>query len=172
MAKSKPRAPNTRAARRAASPSLDVDRSLTSAPRAESPTVQRPSILADRASSGIQKKQKNNQKKLSRAQRLRQQKGMDRAEAVFDQLEIKKSKSIGREKNTKARRAEWEDLNKKAARFAALQQDDAAEDDDDEDNDEMTDTAPAQVKPNPFAAHSTNVTAEDPALIDEDNEIT
>lgn len=93
---------NSRAARRAASPSLDVDKSLTSLPRAESPTVRRPSILSDRRNSGIQKKQK--QKKLSRAQRLRQQKGMDRAEAVLDQLEIKKAKSISRAKTVKDRR--------------------------------------------------------------------
>lgn len=91
------RVSNTRAARRAASP---VDRSLDAAPRAEE-TVERPSVLAERRSSGIQKKQA--QKKLSRAQRLRQQKGMDRAEAVSDQLQIKKAKSLVRGKAVKAR---------------------------------------------------------------------
>lgn len=96
------KANNTRAARRATSPSLDVDRSLTNLPRAESPTVQRHSILADRATSGVQKRQK--QKKMSRAQRLRQQKGMERAEAVFEKLETKKAKSVNRAKNIKARR--------------------------------------------------------------------
>lgn len=95
------KANNTRAARRAPSPSLGVDRSLSNLPRAESPTVPRPSILADRATSGVQKKQK--QKKMSRAQRLRQQKGMERAEAVLDQLEIKKARSFNRAKNIKAR---------------------------------------------------------------------
>lgn len=93
---------NSRAARRAASPSLDVDKSLTSLPRAESPNVQRPSVLSDRRNSGIQKKQK--QKKLTRAQRLRQQKGMDRAEAVLDQMEIKKARSASRQKTVKDRR--------------------------------------------------------------------
>lgn len=63
--------------------------------------VERPSVLAERRSSGIQKKQA--QKKLSRAQRLRQQKGMDRAEAVLDQLQIKKAKSLTRGKAVKAR---------------------------------------------------------------------
>lgn len=96
------RSSNSRAARRAASPSLDVDRSLTSLPRAESPTVQRPSILAERATSGVQKKQKP--KTMSKAQRLRQQKVMERAEAVLDQMEIKVAKSANREKNIKARR--------------------------------------------------------------------
>jgi len=93
---------NSRAARRAASPSLDVDKSLTTLPRAESPTTQRHSILSDRRNSGIQKKQK--QKKLTRAQRLRQQKGMDRAEVVLDRLEIKKAKSASRQKTVKERR--------------------------------------------------------------------
>lgn len=63
--------------------------------------VERPSVLAERRSSGIQKKQA--QKKLSRAQRLRQQKGMDRAEAVLDQLQIKKAKSLTRGKVVKER---------------------------------------------------------------------
>jgi vacuolar-type H+-ATPase subunit I/STV1 len=96
-------APRSRAARRAASPSLDLDKSLTSLPRAESPTEQKPSVLADRANSGIQKKQKKNDK-VSRAQRLRQQKGMDRAEAVMDQLEIKKAKSFARARVIDSRR--------------------------------------------------------------------
>lgn len=76
---------------------------MTSLPRAESPAAQRPSVLTDRRNSGIQKKNKND-KKLSRAQRLRQQKGMDRAEAVLDQMEIKKAKSLARGKVVNNRR--------------------------------------------------------------------
>ncbi|KAJ5546498.1 hypothetical protein N7494_004083 [Penicillium frequentans] len=166
MAKSKPRVSNTRAARRAASP---VDRSLDAAPRVEE-EVERPSVLAERRSSGIQKKQA--QKKLSRAQRLRQQKGMDRAEAVLDQLQIKKAKSLTRGKVVKARSAEWEDLNKKAQAFAALQQNDEDEDDDDDENDAMKeDTAPTKPKQNPFASASNDM-VEDPATVDEDDQIT
>lgn len=41
---------------------------------------------------------------MTKAQRLRQQKGMDRAEAVMDQLEIKKAKSLNRAKSIKERR--------------------------------------------------------------------
>jgi hypothetical protein len=95
-------APRSRAARRAASPSLDLDKSVTSLPRAESPS-DRPSILADRSNAGIHKKQKKNDK-VSRAQRQRQQKGMDRAEAVSDQLAIKRAKSIARAKVIDSRR--------------------------------------------------------------------
>ncbi|KAJ5246687.1 hypothetical protein N7468_001670 [Penicillium chermesinum] len=140
--------------------------------KAESPTAQRPSVLANRASSGIQKKQKK--QKLSRAQRLRQQKGMERAEAVLDQLEIKKAKSITRSKIVKARRGDWEELNKKSSAFAALQQD---EEDEDEDDDAMTDTV-TQSKENPITFSSTGLhpggipAVADPAPIDEDDQIT
>ncbi|XHG04533.1 hypothetical protein AWENTII_007798 [Aspergillus wentii] len=103
MAKAKPNSKHSRAARRAASPSLDVDKSLTSLPRAESTVLQRDSILTDRANSGVQKKQ-SKPKPKSRAQRQRQQKGMDRAEAVMDQLENKVAKSVSRGKVVNARR--------------------------------------------------------------------
>lgn len=80
-----------------------MDKSLTSLPRVESPTVQRPSILAERANAGIQKKQRKG-KAMSRAQRLRQQKGMERAEALWDRMEVKVAKSVARGKNVNARR--------------------------------------------------------------------
>ncbi|KAJ5218646.1 uncharacterized protein N7498_000745 [Penicillium cinerascens] len=172
MAKNKPKTDNSRAARRAASPSLDVDKSLTSLPRAESPNVKRPSVLSDRRNSGIQKKQK--QKKLTRAQRLRQQKGMDRAEAVLDQMEIKKVRSASRQKTVKDRRGEWEELNRKSTAFAALQQDDAGDDDDDDDDAMAENPEKPKTKPNPFASANVAETpaASDPALLDEDDEIT
>ena len=92
----------SRAARRQASPSLDVDKSLTSLPRAEDTPVSRESVLTDRRNSGIMKKQKG--KALSRAQKQRQMKGVERAEAVMDQMEIKVSRSTNRAKTIKARR--------------------------------------------------------------------
>jgi hypothetical protein len=62
-------------------------------------------------------------------------------------------------------------LNKKSSAFAALQQDDEDEEEHD-DNDAMTeDTAPTKPKPNPFASASTDV-VEDPATVDEDDQIT
>lgn len=93
---------HSRAARRAASPSLDLDKSLASAPRVEEPR-QRDSVLADRANAGVMKKS-SKPKAKTRAQKLRQQKGMERAEAVLDQMEIKVSKSLNRGKTVKARR--------------------------------------------------------------------
>lgn len=74
-----------------------------SAPRAESTVIQRDSILSERANAGVTKKQ-SKPKSLSRAQRERQQKGMERAEMVTDQLEKKVNKSLGRGKAVKARR--------------------------------------------------------------------
>ncbi|KAJ5695855.1 hypothetical protein N7536_006267 [Penicillium majusculum] len=174
MAKSKSQSQHSRAARRAESPSLDLDKSVTSLPRAESPTTTRPSVLADRATSGIQKKQKKNDK-VSRAQRLRQQKGMDRAEAVMDQLEIKKAKSLARGKTVNSRRADWEDTNRKTLAFNALQQDD--DDEDDEDDEAMAeDSAPPKipVAKNVFQieTENSNPAIDDSTTIDEADEIT
>lgn len=89
---------HSRAARRETSPSADVDKSLKSMPRVETPTKQ-PVINH----AGISKK-KSKTKALTRAQKLRQQKGIERAESVMDQLETKISKSIGRAKAVNARR--------------------------------------------------------------------
>ncbi|KOS39456.1 hypothetical protein ACN38_g9693 [Penicillium nordicum] len=177
MAKSKNQSQRSRAARRAASPSLDLDKSVTSLPRAESPTTIRPSVLADRATSGIQKKQKKNDK-VSRAQRLRQQKGMDRAEAVVDQLEIKKAKSLARGRTVNSRRADWEDTNRKSSAFNALQQDDDDEDNEDNEVDEAMaeDSAPSviPVAKNVFqiATEDSNPAIDDSTTIDEADEIT
>ncbi|KAL4930956.1 Alb1 domain-containing protein [Aspergillus undulatus] len=165
MAKAKPPSKHSRAARRAASPSLDLDKSLTSLPRAENTPMQRESILADRANAGVTKKQAKPRNR-SRTQRLRQQKGQDRAEAVLDQLEIKVAKSKNRAKTVKNRRAEWSDLNGKAAKFDALAEADNGDDD------AMVDAPVTSSKPKANPAHVTqNVTVEEHAPIDEDDEI-
>ena len=65
--------------------------------------MQRPSILAECSNAGISKKQAK-EKPKSRAQRQRQKKGMERAEAVLDQLENKVSRSVKKGKTIKARR--------------------------------------------------------------------
>lgn len=94
---------HSRAARRAASPSLDVDKSLMALPRAEETSLPRESILADRGNAGVTKKQAKPRNK-SRAQRQKQQKGIERAESVMDQMEKKLSNSVSRAKTVKARR--------------------------------------------------------------------
>ncbi|KAJ5832459.1 hypothetical protein N7474_000770 [Penicillium riverlandense] len=173
MAKNRPLSQHSRAARRAASPSLDVDKSLRTLPRAESPTVQRPSVLSERANSGVQKRQKKG-KNISKAQRLRQQKGMERAEAVVDQMEVKLAKSVNRQKTINSRRADWEDTNRKSAMFLALQQqEDEADNNEQGDNAMAEDTAPSESKPVLKSTHTvSNPVPETPALVDEDDEIT
>ncbi|KAL3441589.1 Alb1-domain-containing protein [Aspergillus insuetus] len=168
MAKARPQSKHSRAARRAASPSVDLDKSLASLPRAEKTELHRESILSDRANAGVSKKS-SKPKAKSRAQRLRQQKGMERAEAVLDQQEIKLAKSNNRAKVVKNRRADWNDLNVKAAKFDLLA---AAENDDD---DAMADASAAPVK-SKRETRSTHVTqtpvVDEHAPIDEDDEIT
>ncbi|WEW61018.1 hypothetical protein PRK78_006507 [Emydomyces testavorans] len=104
------RSVRSRAGRREASPGLDVDKSITSLPRAERTSTSKPFILSVQHSSAVSKKK---QKRPTRAQRLRQEKGLERAEVVMDKTEKKVAKSIQRGKLTKARKATWDDLNNK-----------------------------------------------------------
>ncbi|OJJ80397.1 Alb1 domain-containing protein [Aspergillus glaucus CBS 516.65] len=154
MAKARTTSKHSRAARRDISPSANVDKSLLSAPRAETTVIQRDSILSERANAGISKKQPK-PKNLSRAQRQRQQKGMEKAEMVVDQLENKVAKSVKRGNSVQARRADWEDTNRKSSKFEALQLDSAPK---------SRESKPARVTQNPVADnHAGN---------DEDEEIT
>ncbi|OJI95902.1 hypothetical protein ASPVEDRAFT_48190 [Aspergillus versicolor CBS 583.65] len=168
MAKARNVSKHSRAARRAASPSLDLDKSLTSLPRVENTPMQRESILADRANAGVSKKQ-SKPKAKSRAQRLRQQKGIDKAEAIMDQLEIKVAKSENRAKAVKSRRAEWTDLNGKASKFEAL-----AEAGSNDDDDAMVDvsTAAGNRSKSREEPATQNVVVDEHAPVDEDDEIT
>lgn len=80
----------SRAARRATSPSIDVDKSIKDAkPPPEKEAI--PAVLAARNDSGISKKKK--QKPMSRQKRLRQEKGLQRADIVIDKLESRVVKS-------------------------------------------------------------------------------
>lgn len=98
--------PRSRAARRNASPSLDLDKSVTEAPRASDATP----ILAARPGSGIQKAKKK-QKPMKRGQRARQEKGLARAEIVMDQLEQKKVGTQNKMNKVRGRRAIWDEIN-------------------------------------------------------------
>lgn len=105
---------HSRAARRAASPSLNLDKSAkpshttrdsTSPSR---PTKMNPHALAAKDAGIIKKQKKSN---LTRGQRLRQQKGLERAADNMDKLEIKRLKSLGKGKVVKERAKGWEDIN-------------------------------------------------------------
>ncbi|KAF2646229.1 hypothetical protein P280DRAFT_368951, partial [Massarina eburnea CBS 473.64] len=104
---------NSRASRRAVSP---TDPSLTkpsakpartSASPPADPASVKPHVLAAR-SPGVSK---SKSKPLKRAQRLRQQKGMGRAEDNMDKLELKRVKSFGKEKKVKERAKAWDEVN-------------------------------------------------------------
>lgn len=97
--------PRSRAARRATSPSLNTDKSIKEAPRATDATP----VLAPYHGAGIHKKIKN--KRLSRAQRVRHSRGMQRGQEVQDQLQAKVADAKSRLRQRQGRRALWEDIN-------------------------------------------------------------
>ena len=90
----------SRAARRAASPSLDLDKSITSLKAPVGATDYNPKILGA-SPAGVSKNK--GQKRMTRAQRLRHEKGMDRAENNVEMLQQKRVKSVAKEKRTKDR---------------------------------------------------------------------
>ncbi|KAI5292283.1 hypothetical protein KEM55_007920, partial [Ascosphaera atra] len=89
----------SRAARRAASPSLDVDKSLIEAPRLEE---DKEHVVNVHKNTGIFKKNKD--RKKTRAQKLRQQKGVARASEIIDRTQAKVQKSVTRGNRVKSRR--------------------------------------------------------------------
>jgi hypothetical protein len=107
---------HSRAARRAVSPSLNLDKSAKKPAHTtrDSASPSRPSRVNPHAlaakDAGIQKKQKKGSN-MTRAQRLRYQKGLERAEENMEKLEKKRMKSVGREKKIKDRAKGWEDVN-------------------------------------------------------------
>ena len=98
--------PRSRAAKRATSPSIDLDKSLRDAPRRSDTNL----ILGVSARSGVTKP-KRKQKPMTKGQRRRQVKGLERAEVVQDQLKKKVIGSQSREKKRNSRRAIWEEIN-------------------------------------------------------------
>ncbi|KAL6709148.1 hypothetical protein ACN47E_001964 [Coniothyrium glycines] len=119
---------HSRAARRAASPSLNLDPSAKpTQTKRSSVSPSRPSTINPHAlaakDAGIIKKQKKSN--LTRGQRIRQQKGLERAADNMDKLESKRLKSLGKEKVVKERAKGWEDINeeglkKKKTKLAEL----------------------------------------------------
>ncbi len=104
---------HSRAAKRASSPGIDLDKSLRDVKPPETKT-QRPSVLAIHQGAGILKKSKNGRKAvLSAKAKRRQEKGMDRAEAVMDKKEKKVEKSKGKARTVQERAKAWDELNKK-----------------------------------------------------------
>ncbi|KAJ4990866.1 hypothetical protein SVAN01_03655 [Stagonosporopsis vannaccii] len=112
--KKKQAAPHSRAARRAASPSLPI--ALPKDPK-RSPSPSRPSEtkhhVLSAQSAGISKKRNT---KLTRAQRVRAEKAMERAADDMDKWELKKKKSIEKAGMMKGRAKMWEEVNGESVR--------------------------------------------------------
>jgi hypothetical protein len=91
----------------------------------------------------VTKKSKNGRKSvLSSKAKRRQERGMDRAEAVMDKKEKKVEKSRGRARTVQERSKAWDELNRKMvakkAREAALalEKENWVDDEDDEEDEE------------------------------------
>ncbi|KAK0128458.1 hypothetical protein ONS95_000430 [Cadophora gregata] len=105
---------HSRAAKRASSPGIDLDKSLKDLKPPPATKNQRESVLSIHQGAGISKKSKNGRKSvLSAKAKRRQEKGLDRAEAVIDKKEIKIEKSKDRARTVQERAKNWEELNKK-----------------------------------------------------------
>ncbi|KAK3899930.1 Alb1-domain-containing protein [Staphylotrichum tortipilum] len=106
---------HSRAARRATSPSIDTDKSLKQARTPQDSVDRRPAVLAAHHASGVSKKAKSGRKAvLSSRARRRQEKSMDRAEAIMDRTAVKVQKSKGHARVIHSRRKTWDEVNKEA----------------------------------------------------------
>jgi hypothetical protein len=105
---------HSRAAKRASSPGIDLDKSHKDLKPPSTSKTSRPSVLAVHQGAGVSKKSKNGRKSvLSAKARKRQEKGLDRAEAFMDKKEKKVENSKGRARTVQERSKAWDDLNKK-----------------------------------------------------------
>ncbi|KAJ5050574.1 uncharacterized protein L3040_002451 [Drepanopeziza brunnea f. sp. 'multigermtubi'] len=120
----------SRESRRAASPGIDLDKSLKDLKPPTATKIKQPSVLAIHQGAGISKKTKNGRKAvLSAKAKKRQEKGMDRAEAVIDKKEIKIEKSKDRARTVQERAKNWEELNKRMLAKKAREEADKLEED-------------------------------------------
>jgi hypothetical protein len=110
-----PTAPSlhSRAARRAASPSIDVDKSVKSVRPPQESINERPAVLAAHRGGGVAKKTRKQGRKsvLSTKMRRRQEKSMERAEAVSERTAVRIAKSKGQARSLHTRRKPWEEVN-------------------------------------------------------------
>ncbi|KAK4242305.1 hypothetical protein C8A03DRAFT_11527 [Achaetomium macrosporum] len=104
---------HSRAARRAASPSIDVDKSLKEVRPPQESVDRRPAVLAAHHSGGVTKKAKSGRKAvLSSKARRRQEKSMGRAEAIMERTALKVQKSKSHAKVINSRKKTWDEINR------------------------------------------------------------
>lgn len=163
---------HSRAARRATSPSIDLDKSLKDLkppPRhtsAVSAANDRPSVLAVHRSAGVQKKARVGRKsQMSARARRRHEKGLEMAEAIAERTSTKLQRSLGRERTVKDRSKAWEQINRLAEEQDELERK-AAEGEQWETEEEMDDDGDVVVEE---ASPSAPVPVS--AMKDDDNDI-
>ena len=100
---------HSRAARRQTSPGIDLDKSLKAVRPPQESVNLRPTVLAAHHNSGVTKKTKK--KQLSSKARKRQEKSMDRAEAIMDRTSTKVAKSHGKARVIESRKRTWDEVN-------------------------------------------------------------
>ncbi|MCJ1313952.1 hypothetical protein MMC25_007632 [Agyrium rufum] len=93
----------------------DIDDDVSIKTKTKTRPLSHPLALAPHANNGITKK-KSKGKPLSRQQRLRLEKGLERAEVNLDKLESKVERSLGRNKRVKDRSGGWEEVNGSAVK--------------------------------------------------------
>lgn len=103
---------HSRAARRATSPGIDTDKSLKNVKPPPTSSTTTPSVLAAHHNAGITKKKRK--VVLSTKARKRQEKSMDRAEAVMDRTTTKVEKSKGSFRVIQSRKKTWDEVNREA----------------------------------------------------------
>ena len=102
---------HSRAARRATSPGIDLDKSLKDLKPPARSSAPRPSVLAAHQSAGIHKKARRG-RQLSAKARRRHEKGIEMAEAVIERTGQKVKRSVGHQRVIKERSKAWDKVNK------------------------------------------------------------
>ena len=141
--------------RRASSPSIDTDKSITEA-KAPEKEKKTPKVLQIHQGAGVTKKAKSGRKAvLSARAKKRQEDAMDRAEAQMDKKSTRIEKSKDRARNTQNRSKDWEEQNRKAEearRMAAEILMKEAEWEDEEELEEEEEVKVQALRPSAFAS--------------------
>ncbi|KAK4229816.1 Alb1-domain-containing protein [Podospora fimiseda] len=102
---------HSRAARRDMPVDIDTDKSLKEARAPQDSVDNRPAVLAAFRNGGVTKKKSGRKSVLSTKARQRQEKNMDRAEAIRERTQTKVAKSKASAKVIAHRRKPWEEIN-------------------------------------------------------------
>lgn len=160
----------SRESRRAASPGIDLDKSLKDLKPPTATKTKQPSVLAIHQGAGISKKSKHGRKAVVSAKaKRRQEKGMDRAEAVLDKKEIKIEKSKDRARTVQERSKNWEELNKRMLAKKAQEQAHTLEKEKEAEDEEME--VEQDTPASPPAVSLAEIATTIPLPADEDEEI-